>query len=80
MLVKFTSDLLDNRRGETALAAAQSLAQFAHKLHPWVKRTNKLSVETKKIRNVLLRANDPEKLLFIDCYYEKNDLREFYYT
>lgn len=65
-LAEFVTGTLAEERPRTALAVAKPLVRFAHRLRPWVKRTNRLTTDTTKIRNVLLQANDPYRLLFID--------------
>lgn len=75
-LTDFMSEEMNASGVETALDAAKQLAQFAYRLPPWVKRTRQLSDETKRIRDVLLKADDPHALLFEDlphaCGIEKN--------
>lgn len=48
----------------TPLSVAKPLVSFAHRLHPWVKRTSRLRANTRKVRDVLLRASDPYSLLY----------------
>jgi hypothetical protein len=48
----------------SALPIAQVLFQRFQSLQDFAKRTDQLSTETKAIRNVILKANDPEALLF----------------
>ena len=75
-LTDFISEEMDASGVQTALDAAKQLAQFAFRLQPWVKRTRQLTDETKRIRDVLLKAEDPHALLFEDlphaCGIEKN--------
>ena len=65
-LASFAEQELGGEKINTALEAAKELVQFAHRLHPWVKRTRNLSAETRAIRDVLLKAHDPHALLFSD--------------
>ena len=65
-LATFSEKNLNGRKVQTALDAAKELVGFAHRLHPWVKRTKQLSKETIAIRQVLLEAHDPHALLFSD--------------
>ena len=65
-LAAFSEKKLSGRKVKTALDAAKELVGFAHRLHPWVKRTKQLSKETIAIRQVLLEAHDPHALLFSD--------------
>ena len=60
------AESLASEKLATALAIAKRLVQFVHGLHPWVKRTKRLDRATIAIRDVLLRADDPHALLFID--------------
>jgi hypothetical protein len=62
----FSNQRLGGNETKTALDAARALVMFAHRLHPWVQKTDLITPETKKIRAVLLRANDPNALLFED--------------
>lgn len=50
----------------TPLAIARGLVSVAFQLPEWTRRTRKLSDEAIKLRDLLLRASDPHKLLFID--------------
>ena len=48
------------------LEVARSLVRFARNLPPWTQKTLNLSPATSEVRNVLLRADDPHKALFVD--------------
>ena len=48
------------------LEVARVLVRFVLKLPPWTKRTSAVSNEAKKIRSMLLSANDPIQALFVD--------------
>jgi hypothetical protein len=48
------------------LEAARSLVAMVIGLPNWTQRTARLSSEAKKVRDTLLKANDPHKVLFID--------------
>lgn len=50
----------------TPLSIARGLVSFAFQLPEWTRRTRKLSDQAIKMRDLLLRASDPHKLLFID--------------
>lgn len=63
-LAAFVSKELNTSNAETALEVARPLAQFVHGLRPWVKRTKGLDPQTASIRDAILKANDPYKLLF----------------
>ena len=65
-LADFVSDELDTKKVDNALDIAKPLAQFVHGLRPWVKRTKGLDPQTIQVRDAILLANDPYKLLFED--------------
>jgi hypothetical protein len=69
-LLQVLSDALSTRLGYSvsadALDAARALVSMVFDLPAWTKRTNSLSEQGKQIRTVLLRANDPHKVLFAD--------------
>jgi hypothetical protein len=48
------------------LEAARSLVSLVVRLPEWTKRTNTLRDQTKQIRQALLRASDPHRVLFVD--------------
>ena len=50
----------------TPLEAAIGLVSFVLKLPGWTKRTKSLRKETQQIRDLLLKASDPYRVLFID--------------
>lgn len=50
----------------TPLSIARGLVSLAFQLPEWTRRTRKLSDSAIKLRDLLLRASDPHKLLFID--------------
>lgn len=53
-------------REVTPLAVARAMVSIAFQLPEWTRRTRKLSDEAIQMRDLLLRASDPHKLLFID--------------
>jgi hypothetical protein len=63
-LAVFVSSELNTGSAQTALEVARPLAQFVHGLRPWVRRTKGLDPQTLHIRDAILKANDPYKLLF----------------
>jgi energy-coupling factor transporter ATP-binding protein EcfA2 len=65
-LAEFVQTQFDQKSNESALQIAKPLAKFMHSLKPWVKRTKRLSPQTIQIRDMVLKANDPYKLLFDD--------------
>ncbi|WP_194715672.1 ATP-binding protein [Noviherbaspirillum soli] len=52
--------------GESSLDVARSLVKLAFSLSSWAKRTQRVSKQAKAIRDILLRASDPNRLLLID--------------
>jgi hypothetical protein len=58
------------------LDSARALVSFVLALPEWVKRTNTISRLTALVRDNLLRANDPNKVLFLDLptLLERSDL------
>jgi len=48
------------------LSAARGLVKIVYNLPQWVKKTRTLSKETQKLRDCLLRASDPHKVIFHD--------------
>ncbi|GAB31750.1 putative ATP-binding protein [Acetobacter pasteurianus subsp. pasteurianus LMG 1262 = NBRC 106471] len=48
----------------TSLSVAQAIFQRFEALPPYAQRTNHLSDQARVIRNIVLKANDPEALLF----------------
>ncbi len=64
------SDILRNigRSGnsEDPLDAARSLVSMVLSLPAWSQRTQSLTKEAKAVRDMLLRADDPHKVLFVD--------------
>lgn len=51
---------------EEALPVAAALFQRFHALPQWAQRTAQLEGKTRRIRDAVLRASDPERLLFTD--------------
>ncbi|HGU4070195.1 TPA: ATP-binding protein, partial [Escherichia coli] len=52
--------------GKEPLDIARTLVGMVYALPEWSKRTSTLSEDSKKMRDLLLRASDPHKLLFVD--------------
>lgn len=81
VLLKGISDLLQKFNvlniKSAPLDAARGLVGLIYKLPEWTKRTNKISLKSKNIRNLLLKASDPYKILFNDLRVEIS-LRENY--
>jgi len=52
--------------GRSPLDVSRSLVALAFSLPAWGRRTQRISKEAKAVRDVLLRADDPHRLLFMD--------------
>jgi hypothetical protein len=52
--------------GGSPLEASRNLVKLAFSLSSWAKRTQRVSKPAKAVRDILLRANDPNRLLMID--------------
>ena len=65
-LAKVVTDTCAAEKSITPLGIAKPIVRFAHRLHPWVKRTRRLGQDTMAVRDVLLKASDPYALLFAD--------------
>jgi hypothetical protein len=52
--------------GGSPLEVSRSLVKLALSLPSWAKRTQRVSKSAKAVRDILLRANDPNRLLMID--------------
>ncbi|MGE8303373.1 MAG: ATP-binding protein [Pseudomonas kermanshahensis] len=50
----------------TPLEVAKSLVALAYSAPTWTRRTQQLSSETRAVRDALLKASDPHRLLFMD--------------
>jgi len=48
------------------LSVARAMVKFGSDLPGWAKRTTQISKQAQAVRSLLLRANDPHKLLFTD--------------
>lgn len=64
------NEQMQNRLGQTShldpLESARTLVSIVYGLPIWAQRTTSISDKTRKIRDVLLRASDPHKVLFVD--------------
>lgn len=63
-IASLVEDTTHRRIPLEALAIAKPLVAFVRALHPWVRRTRSLAPRTLHVRDELLRADDPYKLLF----------------
>jgi hypothetical protein len=52
--------------GDSPLDVSRSLVKLAFSLSSWAKRTQTVSKHAKAVRDILLRASDPNRLLLID--------------
>jgi len=60
------SKRLGTKVAADALDSARALVSLVFQLPNWTRRTNSLSVDAKKVRQLLLHASDPHKVLFAD--------------
>jgi hypothetical protein len=62
---KFNAALsLSDQEGTSILEATKPFVQFIFKLHPWAKRTKRLSSQAERLRDAALLASDPYNLVF----------------
>lgn len=67
LILKDFSENNDSQQQELSpLECAKILVNKVFYLHPFVRKTNNLEIQTKKLRIILLAAKDPYDLLFID--------------
>lgn len=60
------SEVCNNRTSIDPLDAARGLVGMVYDLPDWTRKTQKISHVTKSVRDMLLKANDPHKVLFVD--------------
>jgi hypothetical protein len=65
-LSKSVSTLLGRTVAEVPLELARALVSLVVDLPEWTKRTSQLSSRSKQVRQALLRATDPHRVLFMD--------------
>lgn len=65
-LSKSVSKLLGRTVMEVPLELARALVSLVVDLPEWTKRTSQLSPKSKQVRQALLRATDPHRVLFMD--------------
>ncbi len=69
-LLKSLSNSLSEKLGRavapTPLESARGLVNLIANLPSWTKRTNCVSAEAQELRRLILKANDPYKVLFFD--------------
>ncbi|HHA1397606.1 TPA: ATP-binding protein, partial [Enterobacter hormaechei subsp. xiangfangensis] len=60
------SEVCENRTSIDPLDAARGLVGMVYNLPDWTRKTQKISSVAKSVRDMLLKANDPHKVLFVD--------------
>ncbi|ECH8658389.1 ATP-binding protein [Salmonella enterica subsp. enterica] len=60
------SEVCNNRTNIDPLDAARGLVGMVYDLPDWTRKTQKISSVAKSVRDMLLKANDPHKVLFVD--------------
>lgn len=60
------SEVCNNRTNIDALDAARGLVGMVYDLPDWTRKTQRINSVTKSVRDMLLKANDPHKVLFVD--------------
>lgn len=63
---KLLADLGENEGAANPLEAARGLVGVVFKLPDWARRTSRLGQGARDIRDMLLKASDPHKVLFVD--------------
>ena len=65
-LSKKLSEQFNKSVAQDPLDSARALVSIVFGIPHWTRRTEQLNPETKKIRQLLLHASDPHKVLFVD--------------
>lgn len=63
---KLLSEIGENAGASDPLEAARGLVAMVFNLPEWARRTSRLSQTAKSMRDMLLKASDPHKVLFVD--------------
>ncbi|MES2260557.1 MAG: ATP-binding protein [Pseudomonadota bacterium] len=63
---KLLAEIGENAEAADPLEAARGLVAMVFNLPEWARRTSRLGQMAKDMRDMLLKANDPHKVLFID--------------
>lgn len=63
---KLLAEIGENAGAADPLEAARGLVAMVFNLPEWARRTSKLSQTAKDMRDMLLKASDPHKVLFVD--------------
>lgn len=65
-LANTLSSQLNKKINQDPLDSARALVSIVYGLPQWTRRTEHIAPETKKLRQLLLHASDPHKVLFVD--------------
>jgi energy-coupling factor transporter ATP-binding protein EcfA2 len=81
-MASLASQQFEREVPESALAIARPIVTFVHQLPQWVKVTRNLSTKTTEFRDLVLKANDPYRLLLEDFIglFDLNDVPEEEYA
>lgn len=63
---KLLAEIGENAEASDPLEAARGLVAMVFNLPEWARRTSRLGQTAKAMRDMLLKANDPHKVLFVD--------------
>lgn len=65
-IAKLLSEIGEKSGSSDPLEAARGLVAMVYNLPEWTRRTHRLGETAKSIRDMLLKASDPHKVLFVD--------------
>jgi energy-coupling factor transporter ATP-binding protein EcfA2 len=65
-ILKLLTEIGENAGAADPLEAARGLVAMVFNLPEWARRTSRLGQTTKDMRDMLLKASDPHKVLFVD--------------
>lgn len=65
-IARLLSEIGESSAASDPLEAARGLVAMVFNLPEWARRTTRLGQTTKDMRDMLLKANDPHKVLFVD--------------
>lgn len=65
-IAKLLSEIGEKTGSSDPLEAARGLVAMVYNLPEWTRRTHRLGETAKSIRDMLLKASDPHKVLFVD--------------
>jgi len=63
---KLLAEIGENASADDPLEAARGLVAMVFNLPEWARRTSRLGQTAREIRDMLLKASDPHKVLFVD--------------